>query len=123
MSTTDKSAPGDRFRSAFSGIEYSVVRDQRIRYKVVVSVVFLLIALLFDDWLHFLLLLAVTGLMVVAEIFNAAIAALCDYVQPRHDTLINGIRDMAVGGAWVAVFIWAANIVLVLYEFVRLMRR
>ena len=120
--STENGAHGDKFRSAFSGIETSVIRDQRVRYKVVLSTVFLLVALLFDDWLHFLVLLAVTGVMVVAEIFNSAVAALCDYIQPRHDTLINGIKDMALGASWVAVFIWAVNILIVLYELTGLIR-
>ena len=120
--STENGADGDKFRSAFSGIEYSVIRDQRVRYKVVLSVVFLLVALLFDDWFHFLLLLAVTGLMVVAEMFNSTVAALCDYIQPRHDTLINGIKDMALGASWLAVFIWAVNILIVLYELTSLIR-
>ena len=108
--------------SAFLGIEYSVIRDQRVRYKVVLSFVFLLVALLFDDWLHFLLLMAVTGLMVVAEIFNSTVTALCDYMQPRHDTLIAAIKDMAVAASWIAVFIWAVNILIVLYELAGLIK-
>ena len=120
--STENGTDGDKFRSAFSGIEYSVIRDQRVRYKVVLSIVFLLVALLFDDWFHFLLLLAVTGLMVVAEMFNSTVAALCDYIQPRHDTLINGIKDMALGASWLAVFIWAVNILIVLYELTSLIR-
>jgi diacylglycerol kinase len=119
----NNSQHGDRFRAAFSGVEYAVVRDQRVRYKVIISIVFLLVALLFDDWLHFLVLLAVTGLMVVAEVFNSAIAALCDYVQPRYDTLVSSIKDMALAASWVAVFIWTANILIVLYELVHLMKR
>ena len=34
--------------------------NERIRYKAILSIVFLLVAMLYD-WLHFLLLLAVTG--------------------------------------------------------------
>jgi diacylglycerol kinase len=82
--TTQKRVPGDRFRAAFSGIDYAVVRDQRVRYKAVLSIVFLTTTLLFDDWFHFLFLLGMTGLMVVAEIFNSCIAALA--IQPQHDT-------------------------------------
>ena len=121
MSTED-GADGDKFRSAFSGIEYSVIRDHGVRYKVVLSIVFLLVALLFDDWFHFLWLLAVTGLMVVAEMFNSTVAALCDYIQPQYDALITGIKDMALAASWVAVFIWAINILIVLYELTSLIR-
>ena len=102
--------------SVFSGIDLAVIRDQRVRYKVVISVVFLLLGLLFDDWLHFLLLLAVTGLMVVSEVFSSSIAALCDYVQPQYDSLITDIKDMAAGASWIAVFIWTANILIGVYE-------
>jgi diacylglycerol kinase len=83
-------------------------------------VVFLTTTLLFDDWFHFLFLFGVTGLMVVAEIFNSSIGALCDYIQPEHDTLVNAVKDMAVSASWVAVLIWAVNILVVVYEPVRL---
>jgi len=36
----------------------------------------LLVALLFHDCVHILLVLAVTGLMVVAELFKSTVAAL-----------------------------------------------
>lgn len=98
------------------------MRDHRVRYKVVISIVFLTTTLLFDDWFHFLFLLGMTGLMVVAEVFASTVAALCDYVQPQDDALINAIKDMAVGASVVAVFIWAVNILVVMYELVGLIR-
>ncbi len=51
----------------------------------------------------FLLLLAVTGLTIVAEIFKSTVAVLRDYIQPRHDNLITESKDMALGALWVAV--------------------
>ena len=77
---------------------------------------------LFDDWFHFLFLLSMTGVMIVAEMFNSSIAALCDYVQPEHDTLVGAVKDIAAGAAWIAAFVWAVNIIVVIYELMMLIR-
>jgi diacylglycerol kinase len=43
-----------------------------------VMLAMIMIGRAFDDLLHFLVLLAVAGLLLVAEIFNSTVAAVCD---------------------------------------------
>lgn len=90
--------------------------DFSVRYKLVLSVAFLALAGIFETLFHFLFVLAVTGLMLVAEILNTAIESLCDYVEPRYDPRIGKIKDMAAGATFIAIVIWYIVLGIVLYE-------
>jgi diacylglycerol kinase (ATP) len=57
-------------------------------------------------WVDFLLILVVTALVLVAEIFNSAIEALCDFVETRHNEKIKVIKDIAAAGVGIAIFVW-----------------
>lgn len=113
-------APGYRplrkIRTALAGIRDAVFRDFSVRYKLTISVAFLAMAGVFETLFHFLFVLAVTGLMLVAEILNTAIEALCDYVQPKCDDRIKHIKDMAAGATFIAIVIWYVVLGVVLYE-------
>jgi diacylglycerol kinase (ATP) len=54
----------------------------------------------------FLLILVVTAFVLVAEIFNSAIEALCDFVETRHNEKIKVIKDIAAAGVGIAIFVW-----------------
>jgi diacylglycerol kinase len=108
--------PLHKVRTALSGVSHAVFRDFSVRYKLFISVVFLALAGAFETLFHFLFVLAVTGLMLVAEILNTAIEALCDYVQPSYDQRIKHIKDMAAGATFIAIVIWYTVLGVVLYE-------
>ena len=118
----DKNWRGPRYRplrkvrTALGGIRRAVLLDFSVRYKLVVSVAFLATAAAFETVFHFLFVLAVTGLMLTAEMLNTAIESWCDYVQPRADERIRHIKDIAAGAALVAIAIWYAVLGVVLYE-------
>lgn len=108
--------PLRKIRTALAGIRRAVLLDFSVRYKLVISVAFLATAAAFETVFHFLFVLAVTGLMLTAEMLNTAIESLCDYVQPRADARIRDIKDIAAGAALVAIAIWYAVLGVVLYE-------
>jgi diacylglycerol kinase len=54
----------------------------------------------------FLLILVVTAFVLVAEIFNSAIEALCDFVETRHNEKIKVIKDIAAAGVGITIFVW-----------------
>lgn len=110
--------PLRKIRTALAGIWYAVFRDFTVRYKLIVSVVFLAIAGVYETLFHFLFVLAVTGLMLATEILNSAVEALCDYVQPKYDDRIKHIKDMAAGATFIAIVIWYTVLGVVLYELV-----
>ncbi|MBY0472094.1 diacylglycerol kinase [bacterium] len=108
--------PLRKFRLAVSGIKHAVFLDFSVRYKLVISVVFLVIAAVYETLFHFLFLLAVTGLMLAVEVFNTIIEALCDYIQPGQNESIRNIKDMAAGAAYIVIFVWYVVLGVVLYE-------
>lgn len=110
--------PLRKVRIALQGIWYAVFRDFTVRYKLIVSAVFLTIAGIYETPFHFLFMLAVTGLMLATEILNSAIEAVCDYIQPEYDDRIKHIKDMAAGATFIAIFIWYIVIGVVAYELV-----
>ena len=109
-------SPLQKFRNAWSGVTHAVFVDLSVRYKLVLSVAFLAVAMLFESLFHFLFLLAVTGTMLMAEVFNTVVEALCDYVQPDRDDRIRAIKDMAAAATYIAIGIWYVVLGVVLYE-------
>jgi diacylglycerol kinase len=98
------------FRKAvtvLSGLRYAVIHDFSVAYKLVVSVVMLVVVLALRHWIDALLILLATGLVLVAEIFNTAIEALCDFVEERHNEKIKVIKDIAAAGVGISIFVWA----------------
>jgi diacylglycerol kinase len=98
--------PLRKIRTVFSGLRYAVLYDLSVTYKLILSVVVLMLAFAARSWVDFLLILAVTGFVLVAEIFNSAIEALCDFVETRHNEKIKIIKDIAAAGVGIAIFVW-----------------
>ena len=98
--------PLRKLRTVFSGLRYAVVYDWSVTYKLVLSVVVLVTAFSLRAWVDFLLILVVTAFVLVAEIFNSAIEALCDFVETRHNEKIKVIKDIAAAAVGIAIFVW-----------------
>jgi diacylglycerol kinase len=98
--------PLRKLRTVFSGLRYAVVYDWSVTYKLVLSAVVLVAAFALRAWVDFLLILVVTALVLVAEIFNSAIEALCDFVESRQNEKIKVIKDIAAAAAGIAIFAW-----------------
>ena len=90
----------------WAGIRHAVILDFSVAYKLVIAVLFLTIAGATESILHFLVLLVVTALMLVAEVINTAIEAICDYLCADYDERIRSIKDMAAAAAWLAIAVW-----------------
>lgn len=99
--------PLRKLRTVFSGLRYAVVYDFSVAYKLVLSVGVLAATFMLREWLDFLLILVVTGLVLIAEIFNSAVEALCDFVETRHNEKIAIIKDMAAAAVGIAILLWA----------------
>lgn len=101
---------------AFAGVRHAVILDVSVAYKVAVSAAGLMVAAASQTVFHFLFVLAVTGLMLVAEVFNTVVESLCDYIQPEQDPAIKNIKDMAAGATLIAILIWYSVLAVVVYE-------
>ena len=95
--------PLRKLKIAWAGIRHAVLLDFSVAYKLAVATVFLVLAAATESALHFLVLLVVTALMLVAEVMNTVIEALCDYLCPDYDERIRDIKDMAAAAAFIAV--------------------
>ena len=98
--------PLRKLRTVISGLRYAVVYDFSVAYKLVLSALVLSAAFALRAWVDLLLILVVTALVLVAEILNSAIEALCDFVETRHNERIKVIKDIAAAAVGISIFIW-----------------
>ncbi|HCC81305.1 MAG TPA: diacylglycerol kinase, partial [Methylophaga sp.] len=70
--------PLKKFRTIIKGLRYAVLSDFSVLYKVVVSVIVVLVSLWFHKWVDAALIIMATGFALSAELFNTAIEAMCD---------------------------------------------
>ena len=47
-----------------------------------------------------------TAFVLVAEIVNSAIEALCDFVEEKHNEKIKVIKDIAAAAVGIAILTW-----------------
>lgn len=98
--------PLRKLRTIFSGLRYAVIYDFSVAWKLLVSLAVLALALLARGWVDALLIIVVTAVVLVAEIMNSAIEALCDFVETRHNDKIGIIKDIAAAGVGIAMLAW-----------------
>jgi diacylglycerol kinase (ATP) len=83
-----------------------VLHDFSVAYKLGLSVVILVVAFVLRQWLDFVMILIATGLVLMAELFNSAIEAVCDFVEAKEDDKIRTIKDMAAAAVGISIFVW-----------------
>jgi diacylglycerol kinase len=112
--------PLRKIRTILSGLRYAVVYDFSVAWKLAVSLVVLVAAMFARDWVDAVLIIVVTALVLVAEIFNSAIEALCDFVETRHNEKIGIIKDIAAAGVGIAMLAWVLVLGFEVEEMLRL---
>jgi len=113
--------PLRKLRTVYSGLRYAVLYDFSVTWKLVASVPVLVAALFLREWVDGLLILLATAFVLVAEIFNSAIEALCDFVEPRFSEKIAVIKDIAAAAVGIAMFAWLLVLIFEVEEMVRLL--
>lgn len=103
--------PLRKARTVLSGLRYAVLHDMAVAYKLVLSAPLLAIAFWHRDWVDAMLILVVTGMVLVAELLNTSIEALCDFVEARHDERIKVIKDIAAAAVGVSIAVWSVVLV------------
>ena len=98
--------PWKKLKTVFSGLRYAIIYDWSVTWKLVLSAFLLGLAFLFREWIDVLLILLATAFVLVAEIFNSAIEALCDFVETRENPKIKVIKDMAAAAVGIAMAVW-----------------
>lgn len=98
--------PIRKIKVCLSGMRYAIRYDFSVTYKFVLSTIILLLSFIFRQWLDFLLIMAATGQVLIAEMFNSSIEALCDFVEPKENEKIKVIKDIAAAAAGISILIW-----------------
>mgnify|MGYP006311748261 CR=1 FL=1 len=103
----------------WSGLFYAVRYGFSFAYKVVLSVLVLLASFLLRQWLDVLFIMTATAVVLMAELINSAIEALCDFVEWRESHKIRVIKDISAAAGGIAILLWSIAVVV---EIVRLWR-
>jgi diacylglycerol kinase len=98
--------PLRKLRTVFSGLRYAVLYDWAVAYKLVLSIAVMIAAFALRAWVDLMLITVVTAMVLVAEIFNSAIEALCDFVESRHNEKIKVIKDIAAAAVGISILAW-----------------
>lgn len=98
--------PLRKIMTVYSGLRYAVLYDFSVTYKLVLSALVLPMAFIFRGWIDVLMVLVATVLVVMAELFNSAIEAICDFIEEKHNEKIKIIKDIAAAAVGVSVFLW-----------------
>jgi diacylglycerol kinase (ATP) len=111
--------PIRKIRVCISGLRYAVRYDFSVAYKMYLSIATLIVCFLFRQWVDSLLILAATALVLIAEMFNSAIEALCDFIETHENHKIKVIKDISAAAAGISILLW---VVILIVEFSRLWR-
>lgn len=95
-----------------SGLRFAVLYDFSVAYKLVLSILLLGAAFYFRLWVDFEILLLATALVLVAEMFNSTIEALCDFMETRQNEKIKIIKDIAAAATGVAIAVWFVTLLM-----------
>lgn len=104
--------PLRKIKIVLSGLRFAVLYDFSVAYKMVLSVIVLTLALIFQRWVDFELILLATGLVLMAELFNSAIEAVCDFLETRENEKIRAIKDIAAAAVGIGVVVWLTVVIL-----------
>ncbi|WP_373539414.1 diacylglycerol kinase [Chamaesiphon sp.] len=104
--------PIKKIKVVLKGLNFAVITDFSVAYKLVLSLPILLVAGMFYRWVDLSIILLATGMMLLAELFNSAIEVLCDFVEPQQNQQIGAIKDIAAAAAGIAIFVWATILII-----------
>lgn len=109
--------PIQKMRVFYSGLRYAVLNESSVAIEIILSVLVLAACFYYRQWLDFTIVLVASGVMLVAEMVNTAIEALCDFVESGHNEKIGIIKDVASAAVGISILVWSVTL---LMEIVRL---
>jgi len=95
--------PIRKLQTIYSGLRYAVISDFSVAWKLALSLLVMGVILALREWLDVLMIIVATAFVLVAELFNSAIEALCDFVEARHNEKIRVIKDIAAAAVGIAM--------------------
>jgi diacylglycerol kinase len=92
---------------------WRAAHDFNVAYKMVASVVVLVLAGVAGEWLDLAVVAVATGMLLMSELFNTALEELCDFVESGYDERIGAVKDVAAAAAGTAMVFWLAAVIIV----------
>jgi diacylglycerol kinase len=99
--------PIRKIKVCLSGLRFAMHYDFSVAYKMYLSIVTLIVCFLLRQWVDSLMIMAATALVLIAEMFNSAIEALCDFVETHENHKIMVIKDISAAAAGISILLWA----------------
>jgi len=115
--------PIRKIQVCLSGLRYAIRYDFSVAYKVYLSLAMLLTCFFFRQWIDSLLIMAATGLVLIAEMFNSAIEALCDFIETNENEKIKIIKDISAAATGISVLLWVVVLGIELTHFWKILNR
>jgi diacylglycerol kinase len=109
--------PIRKVQVCLSGLRYAIRYDFSVAYKVYLSLLMLLTCFFLRQWIDFLLVMAATGLVLIAELFNSAIEALCDFIETKENEKIKVIKDISAAATGISILLWVVVLAVELTNF------
>ena len=109
--------PLKKIEVCLEGIYVAARFDFSFAYKLFLSIGLLVICFLFRQWIDFFFILTATALVLMAELFNSAVEALCDFIEIRKNPKIKVIKDISASAVGIGILLWTT---IVIVEFVHL---
>ena len=98
--------PLRKVKVMLAGLRYAVLHDFSVLYKLIVSIVVLVLSLYFHAWVDTAMVLLATGVVLAAELFNTTIEALCDFVDPLYNEKIRIVKNIASAAVGMVMLAW-----------------
>ena len=108
--------PLRKWRISLSGVFHAIASDGSVARKFLLSVAVLVPCFLYRQWVDFLLLFVVTGVMITAELFNTALEVLCDLVESKENEQIRIIKDTSAAACSITEIVWTVTLVVEIYR-------
>ena len=103
--------PIRKIKVCLSGLRFAMHYDFSVAYKMYLSIVTLIVCFLLRQWVDSLMIMAATALVLIAEMFNSAIEALCDFVETHENHKIMVIKDISAAATGISILLWAVVLV------------
>ena len=110
--------PVRKVKVVIDGLRFAMRHDFSVAYKMVLSLVLVLVSAALQQWVDFVAVLLATGVVLTAELFNSAVEDLCDYLETGYDPRIGAIKDVAAAAVGVSILVW---LVVIAYDVVDLL--
>jgi diacylglycerol kinase len=111
--------PFNKIRIIFSGLKFGVIFEISVAYKLVLSVIILCFSLYFHDWVDVMVILVSTAQVLTSELFNTALEAICDFIEPANNRKIMIIKDISASATGISIAAWA---VVIIYEYYKIVK-